>query len=250
MSTATRLRVRPRGLTDPSTISGLRVWLRAADLALADDTAVATWTDAASALAFIQITGAKQPLYKTAAFNGLPSVRFDGTDDTLAVASALLQTTARTVIMACRSGLADITAGAAILSWNGATGYAGAGADERMRTVYVDGAAATVTAGASAGTQFADVNQRLVLTYLTSVSGSNVTTLQRKNGANRRNTVSATGASVPTSPTIRLSGTSTTPTSPFNGDVAELLAWDRALTLAEYLSVERYLGAKYGVTVS
>jgi hypothetical protein len=250
MTTATRLRPRRSGIANPSTIASLKVWLRAADLALADDAAVASWTDAASALAFTQATGAKQPIYKATAFNGGPCVRFDGTDDTLAVTSSLLQTTARTVIIVCRSGLADIAAGAAILAWNGTTGYAGAGADERMRTVYVDGAAITVTAGASAGTQFADVNQRLVLTYLTSVSGSDVTTLQRKNGANRRNTVSAAGAAVPTSPTIRLSGTSTTPTSPFNGDVAELLAWDRALTPAEYLSVERYLGAKYGVTVS
>mgnify|MGYP001615743132 FL=1 len=69
----------------PSDIAGLKLWLKAdAITGLVDGDPIATWTDqSGSGNNAVQATGTKQPLYKTAIKNGLPIVRFDGTDDIL-----------------------------------------------------------------------------------------------------------------------------------------------------------------------
>lgn len=71
-------------ITDPSDLSGLGLWLRADSLSLSDGDPVSTWTDeSASARSFVG-SGAARPTFKTGILNGLPVVRFDGTDDRLA----------------------------------------------------------------------------------------------------------------------------------------------------------------------
>jgi hypothetical protein len=59
------------------------VFFKADVLALADGTAVSSVADAASGTNWVQATSTKQPLFKTAIFGTKPSLRFDGTDDTL-----------------------------------------------------------------------------------------------------------------------------------------------------------------------
>lgn len=248
MTVASRLRSQSLGVSDPASVSGLVVRLRAGDLALADGAAVATWTDTVSSLAFAQATGTKQPTYQATAFHGGPCVRFDGTDDFLAVTSTAMQVAARTIFVACRSGLSDITVASAIFSWDSTGGYVGAHTNEAMRLVYRDGAAGAVTVTGTVGSQFADTQQRLALSYTTAVSGSDVTRVFRKNGAERLNSASAAGAQVPATNTLRV-GSSNGSATFFNGDIAEVLAYSRALTAAERLSVERYLGVRYGITV-
>ena len=76
----------PGGGFDPESISGLRVWLDASQLTgLADTDPVQTWPNliAAEAENFTQATLANRPLYRTAVQNGLPGVRFDGSNDFL-----------------------------------------------------------------------------------------------------------------------------------------------------------------------
>ncbi len=69
----------------PSDITGLRIWLKAdAITGLVNNDPVATWTDSSgNGFNVTQATGSKKPLYKTSILNGLPVVRFDGTDDEL-----------------------------------------------------------------------------------------------------------------------------------------------------------------------
>lgn len=56
---------------------------------LADEAAVASWEDLAGfGPDLAQATGAKRPTYQTNEINGLPIVRFDGTDDIIAAALA------------------------------------------------------------------------------------------------------------------------------------------------------------------
>lgn len=235
-------------LTDPSAIADLAVWMKAADVALADDAAVASWTGALGHV-FAQATGTKQPIYKTTAFNGGPCVRCDGTDDSLAVTSTVLQTVSRTVVIACRSGLSDLTSNAGLFSWNGTLGYAMATTSERMRTVYQDATPSTVVITSGTGSaEFADTNP-MVLTYGTGVSGADVRTLQRKNAATKTDSTSSAGATAPSGSTLRIA-TTLDAGNFFNGDFAEILVWTRLLTADEYLSVERYLGTKYGIIVA
>lgn len=70
--------------TSPS--NTLVQWNKADALALSDGTAVSSWT-ATAGNAATQGTGGSQPLFKTAVKNGLPAIRFDGTDDFLATAA-------------------------------------------------------------------------------------------------------------------------------------------------------------------
>lgn len=80
----------PAGFS-PSDIAGLVAWYAADQLALADDAAVASWTDlSGNDTHAVQATGASQPTYKTAILNSLPVVRFDGTDDLLRTAAITL----------------------------------------------------------------------------------------------------------------------------------------------------------------
>lgn len=59
-------------------------WLDASQLVLADGDAVSPWSDVSgNGHDFTQSTTASKPTYKTAIQNGLPIVRFDGTNDAL-----------------------------------------------------------------------------------------------------------------------------------------------------------------------
>lgn len=60
------------------------VWLDAARLGLANNTAVSSWTDlSGNNNHAIQATGAQQPIFKTGQINGVPAVDFDGVNDFL-----------------------------------------------------------------------------------------------------------------------------------------------------------------------
>jgi hypothetical protein len=75
----------------PRDISGCTLWLEGDKITgVADGGAISSWIDSSGfANHAVQATGAKQPTLKTDWFNGLPAVRFDGTDDTLVTAAAL-----------------------------------------------------------------------------------------------------------------------------------------------------------------
>lgn len=80
-------------LRSPADLPGLVLWLKAGRITgLVNNDPVASWSDlSASGTTFVQATGTKQPLYKTNAVNGKPSVLFDGVDDCLAAVLAIPQ---------------------------------------------------------------------------------------------------------------------------------------------------------------
>jgi len=68
----------------PNTLNNLRLWLPADRINQADNTAVETWADqSGNGFDATQGTSAARPTYIKNALNGLPVVRFDGTDDFL-----------------------------------------------------------------------------------------------------------------------------------------------------------------------
>ncbi len=71
----------------PLSISGLKLWLKAdAITGLNDGDAVTTWPDlSGNGNDATQATAAKKPVYKVNIINGKPVVRFDGLDDFLAL---------------------------------------------------------------------------------------------------------------------------------------------------------------------
>ena len=52
-------------LFDPSTVSGLGVWLKADEIGLADGTAVQTWSNEGSGADASQATSGKRPTFQT-----------------------------------------------------------------------------------------------------------------------------------------------------------------------------------------
>lgn len=69
----------------PSDVAGLKLWLKAdAITGLNNDDPVTTWSDqSGQGNDVTQADSVKRPLYKTAISNGLPVVRFDGSNDVL-----------------------------------------------------------------------------------------------------------------------------------------------------------------------
>ncbi len=73
----------------PAAISGLTIWLDASQLTgLSDGNAISSWTDfSGGSHHAVQASGTRQPLYKTNIQNGKPVVRFDGSNDSIATPS-------------------------------------------------------------------------------------------------------------------------------------------------------------------
>lgn len=68
----------------PNNLPDLILWLKADALSLANNDPVGTWPDSSSAANdFTQATAGNKPLFKTNIVNSLPVVRFDGSDDYL-----------------------------------------------------------------------------------------------------------------------------------------------------------------------
>jgi hypothetical protein len=70
----------------PTDIAGCKLWLKADSLALSDGAGVATWTDSSGSGNNVSSSGFTQPIYKTNIVNGLPIVRFNGTNTAFRVA--------------------------------------------------------------------------------------------------------------------------------------------------------------------
>jgi len=68
---------------NPKSLSNLQLWFDAMTIkSLADGAAVAQWNDlSGNGRHLAQATGGSQPLYKAKGLNGLPCVRFDGSND-------------------------------------------------------------------------------------------------------------------------------------------------------------------------
>lgn len=74
-------------IVQPDDVAGLILWLKADALGLSDNDPVGTWTDSSSeGNDAIQGTTGNKPLFKTNILNGLPVVRFDGSNDFMVVA--------------------------------------------------------------------------------------------------------------------------------------------------------------------
>lgn len=84
---------------DPTQVPGLETWLDANTLGLANGAAVSSWTDrSGNGNHATQAIVASQPLFVTGGtLSGEPVVRFDGTDDSLALAGILNNSAARSI---------------------------------------------------------------------------------------------------------------------------------------------------------
>lgn len=220
--------------------SGLVLWLKADDLTGADGSAVSTWTDA-SGLGnnATQGTGSLQPLLKKAAngINGLNVVRFDGTDDHMQ-GTFNPGTTGLTVFFIARTGGALDTyaavLGSSVAATSGCRWQFGLGSDATQGAGW--GGSADVNLGA---VQDLAINTPYFGRYRISNAGNQWT----MDGVN---TVTVADATFP-SGTFTYTIGDESPASPYelNGDVGEVIVYNRALTDDECDQVKEYLLQKW-----
>ena len=188
-----------------------------------------------------QGTASLQPEFVTDAANGLPVLRFDGSDDILNLPSVVITgTVARTFFLVCRG---DTSTDGGMVSL---TTSAGAG----ELYVVTDEVALRVISGNRIFVEdTVDPTTYFVLTIQNAASSTVEDTLGRRDG------VVMTEASATPEP-IDTGSAGTTSFGPlpgsnfYDGDLAEVIMYDRDLSESEMQSVERYLGVKWGISVA
>jgi hypothetical protein len=207
---------------------------------------VSEWRDkSGNGRNFSQSTGNNQPTVTTNAQNSRNTFGFDGTNDTMTGPAGFSLTSTHTVVAVVRPDvrkIAGLLSGSItqsnLIYGDGSASFSGTkfGAFGVGRAVYGGG---TITTGAfqlfsavmSGGTLPAD------LSMFTNGAGGAVST---------ETAGTAPGAAM----TANLLLGTTQGSQFWDGDIAEVAIWDRALSSAERATAERGLGKKWGITVA
>lgn len=207
--------------------SNLKLWLDASSLSLNNNDPVNLWSDiSGNAYNASQSTSSRQPTFLTNQINGLPTVKFDGTDDLLSFSSNFTSGDI-TYFMINRSsspnlGIVFVSQKHLVLSESNliSTLYTSPNVRYRMsRPNNTFSIFSFQTDGTISGST------------LDLKSGNISVSYTRNSLANRTSTSIGNFASLP-----------------FNGDIAEVLIYDEVLNGAKRKIIGEYLGAKYNLT--
>jgi hypothetical protein len=208
----------------PRSLQGLSLWLAAdAVTGLSNLSPVGSWPDQ-SGLGnhATQASGSRQPLFIASAVNGRPALRFDATDDGMTTPLILAAPYTLLVIYSYRGTLS-----ANRRAVRGATNNWMLGPLSGMYHCYP-------------GTFVPDaepvVQNQFILSAAVQTAGA---CTHYFNGV-------AKGPVVPTT-VIGQVALGYTTSDPLDGEIAEVLAYDRALPTAERQKAEAYLRARYGI---
>lgn len=231
----------------PSSIAGLQLWLDATtglfdatsggNPVTADGSSVARWEDqSGSGYHVTQATLANRPLLKTAIRNSKNVIRFDGSNDILVSANIpdnnLLTLTA--FVVANPIGLGGGNAGRMFERGTGVVNffmYFGTGIS------MIGGGSQVIGGSAPIGSFY------LFGARLSGVGGATTTLRINKSIVATGDTASAPN----TANTTYQIGNRTDLARTWNGDIAELIIYNQALTTEQIDSVETYLSAKWGL---
>jgi hypothetical protein len=199
----------------PSALSGLQLWVHGG-AGLPASSYVDRWSDqSGNGNDLVQSNGLNTPAVIPDAQNGLPVVRFDGTDDFLSFTRI---GTIRTVFWVLRD--ASTETGVRFLLGDSGYNYFSGGEDSLWHANvhgYVRNGSTWLNGVAVDGTQTQRPQQMSIVSLVT--TGNVIADRFSQNGANV--------------------GTS------WNGDLAELIIYDRVLTDPEREDVENYLNERY-----
>lgn len=225
----------------PSDIAGLKLWLKAdAITGLSDGDAVTTWSDSSGQGNNAgQGTASKKPTYKTAIKNGLAIVRFDGTDDFMDLATDLFNTNVPKTVFV----VATVSSTNGLLI--GDVGYDGywSGGQYSQGVMVYGGNAQMMHRSASNGVYITG-GAASAWTIISAIFADGATSYLYQDGAQKGTSTNAL-ASFYTSTSIGGNGSFASTLA--NGDFAEIIYYDSALSLADYGSVQTYLNNKWAV---
>lgn len=212
----------------PSDFTGLSGWWKADSLGLSNGAAVTSWADS-SGLGFTatQATGTAQPTFATSVKNGMPAVRFDGTDSLAATVTLDAQPTQWFFVFKATAPLTDRflvdVAQAAIVHSNANHFVIGTSQDFDTGVVH-DGTVFDIVSAVYNG------------------AASNV----YFNGGSA-NTGNPGAGSSGTGITIGSDGAGA---RGFSGDILEIIRYTRELNAHERAAIHSYLADRYALTVT
>lgn len=216
-------------ITSPTEIAGCLVWLDANQIiGLSDGDPVATWDDASgNNIDAAQATGGLQPSYQTGELNSKPIVRFDG-GDRLTGSSASLIDLSRSYFVVTKQTTAtgedcifDVGSWAAITADGASWKFYGATANLFTGSNLAWSIVSIVQDSTTGGGVFVDGVSALVLGNANASGGGGSFAIGDTDGSSLV----------------------------FTGDMAEIIIYDSKLSDSDRAKVERYLGAKYGISI-
>ena len=232
----------PQATEPPESIANLVLWLDASVLGLNNGAPVASWADRSAApWVASQGTAGSRPTYYSTAINGRAAVRFDGIDDHLTIVGSLVPGSRdRTVFVVMRPNVID---NKGVLDLGDGSTADGAFMLTPEMGLRINGAnrlwrqsawvgAATIGVLRFQGTDTDD--------FTTWINGAPLTVASTDLG-----TVNTVGNTTIGSFTAAPVGYHA-----FDGDIAELIVYDRALSTAERQTIERYLAGKYDIALA
>jgi hypothetical protein len=234
--------------------SGMALWLKADSLDLADGDAVTSWKDVSgNGHEFTQATASAQPSYTASDsdFNNMPLVACDGNDEMSAPFSALLNTNQITLFVVAAVTTDNDNYNGILVSRRTSPNVQGfnlygnmTGSSNSWQFWYGRGA----NFGAiSAGTDTVTVNQPSILTAQIAGgdgAGAIATQTFRVDGV-----LKGTKNEAFYKATAGNYGLGRVPTPYYlNGQIAEIIQYNRVLSATEVLQVEGYLADKYGIS--
>ncbi|MBU6221748.1 MAG: fibronectin type III domain-containing protein [Planctomycetes bacterium] len=270
----------------PTSIAGLQLWADASDAStlydatsggslVAADGGVARWQDkSGNSRHFTQATSGSRPLRKTGQQNGLATLRFDGTNDSMSIASStatfkFAHDGDSTLFIVYKAGTtanpntlyAIIGNGLNDGSLDFQTGFY-LRWDDRGEVPYQDQSVYVVANNGSpryVGVSAANTFPTNVFNLQTIVSNPQDSTIAnratiRKNGGSAVSVDTSgtnAGTALPTANAtqdLRIGATSGTATWFLAGDIAEIIMYDSALSDANRALVESYLTSKWGLS--
>ena len=224
----------------PNQFGGLALWLDASQLTgLVDGNAVASWTDmTGKGNHAIQATEANKPLYKTNILNGKPVVRFDGTDFLTSPNGAI-------------SGLSNAISIFAVYNMTVQT-------DTSILVAETDDTAnrLNIHPNFSGGTVFFDFGNISTGGRVNGAWGGALGTFYRWGfvaGSSAMNiyrngtSILSVGTSKTFTPGIKTLNIGAYSATRFNGDVAEIIIYNRVLSAIERAFIDSYLSNKYAI---
>jgi hypothetical protein len=235
---------------DPLTL-GPELWLKADALALADNDAVASWTDSSgNGNHATNVSGSQQPTYKTNIVNSLPVVRFDGTADHLYLSGFMASAIAGEAVVVKKvvTDPAPSIARSGLWDWDGV-----GGAGFATHHPYTDGTIYE-TWGNTAQQNLGNPTPSLAAWHIYDVMSKSGQMKAWLNGDNfatvGTNTVSFPGAGANAGSFGRSVNNAGGGTAYFlEGDIAEMLWFDYELTTTQRNNLKGYLADKYAITV-
>lgn len=233
--------------SSPKAIAGLAVWLKADALVLSDGAAVSTWADSSgSGRNATQGVGANQPTYKTAIVNGLPVVRFAGAGGASTFNSLVFATfpafTQQTVFIVVKvvsdPGLDASRSGLWIMGV--------AGAANNTHYPFSDGIIYD-DAGSTVRKTTVNPTPSLSSAFRTYCVRSAPSDWQTFLDGSQLFSTGTNTVGQPAAPTLGRSFDVSPSIPALNGDIAEFLVYDSALSATDRLAVESYLRVKYAL---